>query len=337
MSRFSHIISAIDAHTGGEPTRIVLSGFPPIPGTTMADKKGYLREHLDWLRTLLMQEPRGHSDMFGVLLTPPTVASAHYGALFMDNAGYIDMCGHGLISVTTALIETGMLPATEPVTPVVFDTPAGLIESRAVVQDGRVLEVTITNVPSFLYAREVKVELPALGTVTLDVAFGGNFFALVDARTVGVTVQADAVAQLLQLGRQIKAAVNRTCPVQHPVQTHITTVELVEFVEPPEPGRPCARSAVIFGNGQLDRCPCGTGTSAAMARLYGRGELALGANYLNEGIIGTRFRGRLVREVSVRQFAAVVPEVTGSAYLTGLQQFVVDPADPVGYGFLVGR
>ena len=337
MARFAHVVSAIDTHTGGEPTRIVLSGLPPIPGATMAEKKRYLRERLDYLRTLLMLEPRGHGDMFGAILTPPTSASAHYGALFMDATGYLDMCGHGTIGLTTMLIEMGIVPATEPETTIAFDTPAGLVEGRARVEGGKVIEVSVTNVASFLYARDVELDLPALGPVAVDIAFGGNFFALVPAPALGVAIQPAHAVRLAQLGMLVKRAINSKLKVQHPIEKHIQNVELVEIYERPEPGQLRARNVVIFGDGQIDRSACGTGTSAAMAALYGRGELGLGQEFINEGLLGTRFRGRLVRERWVGDYPAVEPIITGQAYITGIQQFVVDPDDPLAYGFALGR
>lgn len=337
MARFAHIISAIDVHTAGEPTRIVLSGLPPIPGATMAEKKCYMMQHLDQIRTLLMQEPRGHSDMFGVIITPPTTDRGQYGVLFMDNAGYIDMCGHGIIGVTTALIEIGMILATEPETIVVFDTPAGLIKSYARVEGNQVVEVSVANVSSFLYARDVELDLPDVGKITLDVSFGGNFFAVIRARDLRVSVHPDNISKLIRLGMMVKKAVNEKLKIKHPTQQHITTVELTEIYDKPEPFSPFSKSVVIFGNGQMDRCPCVTGTSATMATLYGRGELPLGIEFITESIIGTRFRGKLVREVQVGDFIAVDPVVTGEAYITGIQQFVVDPNDPVKYGFVVNR
>jgi proline racemase/trans-L-3-hydroxyproline dehydratase len=336
MARFAHIISVIDTHAAGEPTRIVCSGLPPIHGKTMAARKRYMREHLDHFRTVLMQEPRGHKDMFGAILTPPTTPHGQYGLLFMDSTGYLDMCGHGTMCVTTALIEMGMIPATEPETVVVFDTPAGTITSHARVEGQQVREVSVANVPSFLYARDVVLRLPDVGDVTIDVAFGGNFFALIPAMAFGVTVHPTQRSQLIHGGMLVKTTVNATLRIQHPTAPHITTVELVEIYEPPTSARPWTKSVVIFGDGQMDRSPCGTGTSAAMATLHAKGALPLGREFTNESIIGTQFRGKLLREVHVGEFRAVQPVVTGAAYITGLQQFVVDPDDPVKYGFALG-
>jgi proline racemase len=334
--RFAHLISAIDTHAAGEPTRIVLSGLPPIPGGTMAAKKRYMAEHLDHFRTLLMQEPRGHRDMFGAILTPPTTPQAQYGVLFMDSGGYLDMCGHGVISMATALIETGAIPPTESETVVVFDTAAGLVESRAQVEGHQVVDVSVANVASFLYERDVALDLPDVGGITVDVAFGGNFFAMVRANRLGLTVHPAHVAPLTRFGMLINQAVNAKLQVVHPTQPHIATVALTEIYEPPTRATPHAKSAVIFGHGQLDRSPCGTGISAAMATLYARGELQLDEVLVSESLIGTRFRGKLLRQVPLGNYVAVAPVFSGEAYLTGMQQFVVDPDDPVKYGFRLG-
>lgn len=335
MTRFAHIISAVDAHTAGEPVRVVLSGIPAVVGETMAEKKQYMKEHLDHFRTLLMQEPRGHNDMFGAIIIPPTTGRAQYGILFMDNAGYLDMCGHSVIGVTTVLIEIGMIESNEPETSVVFDTPAGLIRSYAKVRGNRVSEVSVANVSSFLYAKDVELDLPGVGRVFSDVAFGGNFFATVDVKSLRVLLHPDSLPKLVYLGMEVKRAINEKIRVQHPTKEHINRVELVEIYERPDLSVPFSKSVVVFGNGQFDRCPCGTGTSATMAVLYGRGRLSLGTEFTAESIIGTRFRGKLVREVKVGDFIAVDPVVTGAAYITGIQQFVVDPSDPVKYGFRV--
>jgi proline racemase/trans-L-3-hydroxyproline dehydratase len=337
MAQFTHIISALDTHTAGEPTRIVLSGLPPIIGTTMAEKKRYMAENLDHYRTLLMQEPRGHKDMFGAILTQPTTDRAAFGVLFMDNSGYLDMCGHGSMGLTTALIEMGMVPPEEPETVVAFDTPAGLVEGRARVEGACVLEVSVANVPSFLYARDVDIDLPEIGTITVDVSFGGNFFAITPAQSLGVAVRPENLPKLIDLGMRVKRAVNEKVRVQHPTATHITSVELVEIYDKPQEGKAFSRNVMVFGEGQIDRSPCGTGTCAAMAMLFGKGKLSLNEEFTNESIIGTRFKGKLVEEVRVGDFTAARPVITGEAYITGIQQFVVDPKDPIKYGFVIGQ
>lgn len=336
MARLSHVLSAIDTHSGGEPNRIVMSGVPPIPGATMADKKEYMRAHLDHLRTLVVQEPRGHGDMLGAVLTPPVTAGAHYGVIFMEGRGYPDMCGHGIICVATALLETGALLHHAQESVLVFDTPAGAVETHARVEGQQVADVEVVNVPSFLYADGVEVEIPGCGAVGVAVAFGGNFFALARAEDLGVSICPENAAKLIELGVRLRRAVNEAIRVYHPTAPHITTVEMVEIYEA-APGGRRAKNTVIFGAGQLDRSPCGTGTSAAMAMLHARGELALGAEFVNESILGTRFVGRLVRQAQLGETRAVEPVFIGQAYLTGLQQLLVDPLDPFKFGFVLGR
>lgn len=333
MALLNHFISALDTHTEGEPTRIVLSGLPAIKGSTMAEKKQYMATHLDHFRTLLMKEPRGHKDMFGAIITPPTTRHADYGVLFMDNTGYLDMCGHGTIGITTALIETGMVVLQEPETIVNFDTPAGLVTGRARIEHGRVTGVSVSNVASFLYAENVEVDLPEIGKIVIDVSFGGNFFAMVPAKALGISIHPDNITQLIRIGMQVKKSVNQSLDVQHPTEKHIQTVELTEIYEKPDPSRPYSKNVVVFGEGQVDRSPCGTGTSAAMATLYGKGKLALNQEFVNESILGTRFKGKLVKAVKIGGINGADPVIMGRAYLTGIQQFIVDPDDSLKYGF----
>ncbi len=335
--RFTHTIFAIDTHTAGEPTRIVLSGLPPIQGNTMAAKKRYMMEHLDRFRTLLMREPRGHRDMFGAILTPPTTDRSQYGILFMDNGGYLDMCGHGTIGTITALIEMGMIQHAESEPVVAFDTPAGLVTGHPKIEGDRVVDVSVSNVSSFLYARDVEVDLPEVGTITIDISFGGNFFAMVPAKALGISVQPSNISKLIRLGMMVKRAVNAKVELHHPTEKHIATVELAEIYEHAERSQAFSKNVVIFGDGQVDRSPCGTGTCAAMAMLYGKGEFSLDEEFTNESIIGTRFKGKLVREVKVGDFTAVDPTIVGDAHITGIQQFVVDPDDPVKYGYVLGE
>jgi proline racemase/trans-L-3-hydroxyproline dehydratase len=335
MAKFAHMLSVVDSHTAGEPTRIVLSGLPVIEGDTMADKKHYMKTNLDRFRSLLMQEPRGHRDMFGAVLTAPVSSASQYGIIWIDNSGYLDMCGHGTIGATTVLIETGMVAPVEPLTTITFDTPAGVVKGHAKVENGYVKEVSVSNVTSFLYAENVELDLPDFGKVTIDVSFGGNFFAMTPAKDLGISVHPDNIADLMRAGMQVKEAVNRKLDVVHPTQTHITTVELTEIYEKPDPGRHYAKNIVVLGNSQVDRSPCGTGTSAAMATLYGKGKLQLEEEFINESILGTQFKGKLVNAAQVGEFSGVDPVITGSAYITGIQQFVVDPDDPLGYGFVL--
>jgi proline racemase len=334
--RFSRSIMAVDSHTMGEPTRIVVGGIPNIPGETMADIKSYLETNMDYLRTTLMHEPRGHRDMFGSIITRPVHPEANYGIVFMDGGGYLNMCGHGSIGSVTVAIDTGMVPAVEPVTHVKFDAPAGLISARAQVEKGAVKSVTIQNVPAFLYCENAVVEVPELGKITLDISFGGSFFAIVHAKKLGLKVCTKNIDKLVQAGIAIRKAVNEQIKVQHPTLEHIKSVDLVEIYDEPTHPEANYKNVVVFGDGQADRSPCGTGTSAKMAALYAKGKLKLDEEFVYESIIGTLFRGRLVDTATVGGFQAVVPEITGSAFITGFNQFVIDPNDPVKHGFLLG-
>jgi proline racemase len=295
----------------------------------MAERRVHFLEHMDDLRLLLMREPRGHGAMSGAILQPPTVPDADWGVLFIEVSGCLPMCGHGTIGVATVLVETGMVAVQEPETIVRLDTPAGLVEARVAVRDGRAESVTLRNVPSFLHARDRTVEVPGFGAVTYDMAFGGNFYALVEAAAVGIEVDPARSRELIEMGARIREAVPE--PV-HPLDARIAGCHHVVFHAPGRDGAH-ARNATAIHPGWLDRSPCGTGTSARMAALHARGELALGEAFVNESIIGTRFTGRLVEEVEVGGAPAVVPEVTGRAWITGMGQYLLDERDPFPAGF----
>jgi len=335
MAQFSQIISAIDTHTEGEPTRIVLSGLPSIRGTTMADKWAYARENMDHLRRALMHEPRGHRDMFGAILTSPCMPEADFGLMFMDSGGFLTMCGHGTIGTVMMLLEMGMVEAKEPETVVIFDTPAGLVKAHAVVEHGKACRAWIENVPAFLLKADVPVEVEGLGEITVDIAFGGNFFALISSDQIGFSLEPRRVKDLVDIGLRVRDAVNQQVPVEHPIEKHINKVELTEITGPPVHPEAHARNIMIFGEGSVDRSPCGTGTCARMAEMYAKGQLKLGEPFVHESIIGSLFHGELLREEKVGPLTAVVPRIGGTAYITGIQQFVIDPADPMKYGFLV--
>jgi proline racemase/trans-L-3-hydroxyproline dehydratase len=328
---YEHVFSAVDTHTAGEPTRVVVSGVPFLHGS-MAEKRRQLQEEYDHIRTTLMLEPRGHADMFGAILMAPAHPEADLGVVFMDTGGYLAMCGHGSIGAVVAALATGLVPRQVPETTLLMDTPAGLVRARAESEGDRVAQVSVENVPGFLYRDGVEIELPS-GSLQVDISFGGNFFALVTAESLGLSVQLSDLPELIRRGMEIRSAINEQVEVVHPTKPHIDTVDLVEiYEERPEAGVDC-RNVVVFGEAQADRSPCGTGTSAKMAAMYAHGQLDLGEPFVNQSIIGTRFTGRLLREESVGEFTAVVPEIAGNAYVTGLQQFVVDPSDPLKTGF----
>jgi proline racemase len=328
---YEHILTTVDTHTAGEPTRVVVAGVPFLRGT-MAEKRQQLQEEHDAIRTALMHEPRGHADMFGAIIVEPHRPEADLGVVFMDTGGYLAMCGHGSIGVVTAALATGLVPLEEPVTEVLMDTPAGLVSARAQVEDGRIGTVAVENVPAFLYQSGVQIDTLS-GPVQLDISFGGNFFALVPAKSLGLEVKLAHLPELIARGMAIRATIGEQVEVVHPTQPHINSVDLVEIYEDLEGEEADCRNVVVFGEAQADRSPCGTGTSAKMAALYARGRLDLQRPFINESIIGTRFVGRLLREEPVDSMTAVVPEIAGDAYVTGFQQFVVDPRDPLKFGF----
>ncbi|MCX7884843.1 MAG: proline racemase [Caloramator sp.] len=326
-------INAVDSHTMGEPTRIVIGGVPVIPGKTMPEKKAYLEKNLDHIRTAIMHEPRGHKDMFGSIITQPTKEEADLGIIFMDGGGYLNMCGHGSIGALTVAVELGMVPVKEPYTDVVLEAPAGLVKGKVKVEDGKAKEVSIVNVPSFLYKQDVEVDVPEVGKLTIDISFGGSFFALVKSSDIAIDICTSNAQKLCDVGMKILKAVNEQVKVQHPVLEHIKSVDLVEIYGPAKNPKATLQNVVVFGQGQVDRSPCGTGTSAKLATLYAKGQLKINEEFIYESITGTMFKGRVLEETKVGDYKAIIPEITGSAYITGFNQFIIDPEDPLKYGF----
>ncbi len=333
--KVTKVIQTVESHTMGEATRIVIGGIPKIPGKTMAEKMEYMEENMDYLRTTLMLEPRGHNDMFGAIFTDPCMDEADIGVIFMDGGGYLNMCGHGSIGSATCAVEMGIVPITEPYTNVILEAPAGVIKARVKVENGKAQEASIVNVAAFLYKKDIEVDVPDFGKVTLDISFGGSFFALVKASDVKIDLIPQNAGQLNELGMRIINAVNEQVEIQHPVLKHIKTVDLCEFYGPAKSKDADIQNAVVFGQGQLDRSPCGTGTSAKLADLYARGEIKIGEQIVNESIICTKFIGKILSSTKVGEFDAIVPEITGSAYVTGFSQYLIDPDDPVKHGFIL--
>lgn len=337
MAVFSRYISTIDSHTAGECTRLVINGLPPLLGQTMAEKLAYAEEHLSWVPGLLLLEPRGHKDLFGAILVPPCSPAADIGVLFMDNKGYEPMCGHAVIGIVTTLLETGMFEAVEPETLITLDTPSGLIHAYAEVKDGRVIAVSFENVPSFVYRSDVTLKVPEVGDLVVDVVFGGLFFVLVHAHQLRIELIPDNAARLADLGMRILEAANEQVSVRHPELPHIDKILDVRFYEELGSDGADGRNVVILGDHMIDRSPCGTGTCAEVALRYARGQLGLGEPFVTESIIGTRFTAQVVAETQVgggsEVFPAVIPRITGSAYITGFHQLVLDPNDPFPEGF----
>jgi trans-L-3-hydroxyproline dehydratase len=328
-------ITTIDAHTEGEPLRIITGGFPELPGEKILDRRRYVKENLDHLRKALMWEPRGHADMYGCILSPPVTPEADIGVLFMHNEGYSSMCGHGIIGLATVALETGILPRSGPEATVKIDTPAGLVTARAKVEDDRVKSVSFQNVPSFVFARDKVIRVPGLGKVKYDIAFGGAFYAYVEAEDVGLDCKPEAYRNLIEKGRAIKQAVMESFPVVHPFEDDLNFLYGTIFVAPSQAKGVHSRHVCIFAEGEVDRSPTGTGVSGRLALLHARGEIDLSQSIVIESIIGTRFAGRIIETTNFGPYSAVIPEVEGSAYITGRHEFLIDPKDPLQEGFIL--
>ncbi|MHB1162197.1 MAG: 4-hydroxyproline epimerase [Chloroflexota bacterium] len=334
--RFKRVFTAVDSHTVGEPARIIVGGIPYIPGDTMFEKKRYVEEQWDDVRRLLMYEPRGHSAMSGAIITQPTVPGADIGLVFIEVSGCLPMCGHDTIAACTVLLETGILPAREPITELVLDTPAGIVRAQVEVGERGVEGVTFQNVPTFLFLKDVEAEVPGVGRIVADVAYGGNFYAILPAEMVDLAVEPQNASAFVQAGRKIRSALNDRLQVAHPENPMIQGVSHVMFTAPPSDPRATAKNTVIYGPSGLDRSPCGTGTSARMAQLHARGQLPLQQEFVHESIIGSLFWGKLVGEDRVGDYPAVIPTIKGRAYISGFNTIVLDPEDPFPNGFLLG-
>src|SRR5271170_2453390 len=346
--RFSSMITAVDAHACGEPGRVITGGVLDVPGSTMFEKKVYLETHADHIRRRMLREPRGYPAANCNLILPPTHPEADAGFVVMDQVEYPPMSGTNTICVVTVLLETGMLPATEPITRLKLETPAGLISVEAEVRNGKVKRVTFRNVPAFATHLDAKVEVRGLGTVTVDVAYGGMFYVIADAEPLGFRLAADEARDLVRVAEMIKAAAREQLPVVHPENPGIAGVTIAQLSGPASSPQADRRNTVVVSTGKLDwsrpsswtgaldRSPCGTGTCAKMAALHAKGQLPLDRDFVHEGILGTTFTGRLIEETRVGPYAAVVPTLSGQAWITGFAQYVVDPEDPFPNGFTVG-
>lgn len=332
--RTSRVLHAVDSHTEGMPTRVITGGVGVLPGASMAERRNWFVANSDDLRTLLMYEPRGHASMSGAILQPPTRPDADYGVLFIEVSGCLPMCGHGTIGVATVLVETGMVAVTEPVTTIRLDTPAGLVVAEVRVDGGHAESVTIRNVSSFSVGVDRHVKVPGFGDVRYDIAYGGNFYAMVELAEIGLPFDRAAKGELLAAGLAVMEAINAADPPVHPDDPSIRGCHHVALIAPGSDAKH-SRHAMAIYPGWFDRSPCGTGTSARMAQLHARGELALGTDFVNESFIGTHFIGRLVATDTVGPYPAVVPTITGRAWVTGTAQYMLDPTDPFPAGFLL--
>lgn len=328
-------IQTIDTHTAGEPLRVIYSGFPELKGDTILERRSFAKKNFDYLRKALMWEPRGHADMYGCILTPAVSREADFGVLFTHNEGFSTMCGHGIIGVTTALLETAALPKHYPETCVRIDTPAGLVTAYANLDGGKAKSVYFHNVPSFVYALEKKVYVPGLGELRYDIAFGGAFYAFVDAAQAGVEMTPENYHTLIELGMKIKRAVMADTKIRHPFEPKLNFLYGTIFSGPALSKKADSRNVCIFAEGEVDRSPTGTGVSARMALHHAKGDIGVGESMVIESIIGSQFRGAIKEVTRFGEHEAVIPEVEGSAYITGRNEFLIDSDDPFKDGFIL--
>jgi proline racemase len=328
-------ITTLDAHTAGEPFRIIIDGLPEIKGDTILARRRLMTDRLDHLRTALMWEPRGHADMYGCIITPPVTPQADFGVLFLHNEGYSSMCGHGIIGVTTVAIETGLIPMQAPMTTVRIDAPAGLVTAHARIQKGRVASVYFHNVPAFVLTMDRAVDVPGLGSVRYDIAYGGAFYAFVKAEDLGVTTKPADFNALIDKGMAIKRAVMAAGPVAHPFEEDLSFLYGTIIVGPPHTRGAHSSNVCIFAEGEVDRSPTGTGVSARLALHFARNEIGINDPIVIESILETRFTGKVVETTTFGPHAAVIPEVEGSAWITGRNEFLIDPNDPLKNGFIL--
>jgi proline racemase len=346
--QFSRMISAVDAHAAGEHGRVIVGGIGNVPGATIFEKRCYLEQHLDHLRKWMLREPRGFPAANCNILLPPSDPAADAGFVILEQTEYPPMSGSNTICVVTVLLETGIVAAHQPITRLRLETPAGLIAVEAAVEHGKVTRVTFRNVPAFAVHLDANVEVPTMGTVSVDVAYGGMFYAMADAGRFGFHLTPDEGRDIARIGEMIKAAAREQLPVVHPENPDIAGISIAQLYGPAHSAHGSARNAVIVSTGNLqwdrpatwtgalDRSPCGTGTCARMAALHAKGRLPLHQDFHHEGVLGTVFTGRLIEETQVGDYPAVIPTLSGEAWITGFSQYVLDPSDPFPEGFTVG-
>jgi trans-L-3-hydroxyproline dehydratase len=328
-------VSTLDYHTEGEPLRIILAGLPDLKGDMILARRHYMRENFDHLRTALMWEPRGHADMYGCIITSPTTPEADFGVIFLHNEGYSTMCGHGIIAVTRAVLDVGLFPRKEPVTMLKIDTPAGLVTSYARISKNAVKSVYFHNVPSFVVLLDDTIDVPKLGQIRFDLAFGGAYYCFVDAQQLNLTLTPENFPELIDSGMAIKRAVMNNRKIVHPSNSDLSYLYGTIFIGEPLTPQGDSRNVCIFAEGEVDRSPTGTGVSARMAIHFERGELAINQPMVIESIIGSCFTGTIRKTVNFESNQAVIPEVEGTAFLTGINEFYLDPEDPLKDGFIL--
>ncbi len=330
-------IKTIDMHTGGEPLRVIVDGLPELKGNSVLEYRRYMKENCDFLRTSLMFEPRGHADMYGCVLLPPNDDTGDFGILFLHNEGYSTMCGHAVIAITKLAVEMGWVEKQEPETPINIDAPCGRIESFARINNGKVDDVYFHCVPSFVIALGEKVEVEGIGQVTYDLAYGGAFYAYVDADALDIELSPENVQEHIQKGMDIKRAVmSSSSKINHPFEEDLSFLYGTIFISKKAQNGGDDRNVCIFAEGEVDRSPTGSGVSGRMAIHHARGEMKVGQEpMIIESILGTKFKASVIREVDYGPFKAVIPKVEGTAYVVGQNEWIIDPEDPLKSGFIL--
>ena len=329
-------ITTFDIHTGGEPLRIITGGLPELPGDTILERRRYMRDHLDHIRTALMWEPRGHREMYGCIITPPVTKEADFGVLFIHNEGYSTMCGHAIIGLAKLAVEVEMVAVREPETVIRIDAPAGLVTAHVRVNKGNIESVYFHNVPSFVSGLDETIHVPGLGNITYDLAFGGAFYAFVQAKDVGLKCLREENFELIEKGMAIKKTIMKHRKIQHPYEKDLGFLYGTIFIATSKKKDVDSRNVCIFANGEVDRSPTGTGVSGRMAIHYARGEIAVGESMVIESIVDSRFTGSVVETTTFGDYDAVIPRVEGMAHISGRHTFFIDPDDPLGNGFILG-
>lgn len=327
-------VKTIDLHTGGEPLRVLYGGLPAIQGKSILEKRRYFRDHLDHIRTGTMFEPRGHADMYGALITEPITKDADFGTFFLHNEGYSTMCGHAIIALTKLVFDTGMIEKEGDQPELIIDAPPGLIRAKAHRSNGIVKSVSFLNVPSFLLLENAVVEVPGIGTVQFDVAYGGAFYAFVNADELGLGLEEKDYNQLIDWGRRIKNAVMEKYPITHPFEPDLSFLYGTIFTGAPQNPDHHSRNVCIFAEGEVDRSATGSGVSARAALHYAKGELRMDESITIESILGSTMDVKVTESTTYGPHKAVIPEVAGQAWITGRNEFWFDPADPLREGFI---
>ena len=328
-------IQTIDSHTEGEPLRIILSGYPALKGKTLLEKRTNAHRLHDELRKTLIWEPRGHRDMYGAIIVEPDTPDADFGVIFIHNEGYSTGCGHAVIALTKVFVETGLIPMNEPETEVKMDVPSGFIKSYAKVKNGQVTGVRFENVPSFVQSLDTKIDVPGIGKINYDLAFGGAFYAFVDVAQLGLDCTSKYQNQLIETGIKIKHAVMDSVKMIHPLEPDMNFLYGTIFTGVSKNPNHHSRNVCIFAEGEVDRSPTGTGVSARAAILHAKDEIKLGESIIIESIIGSTFSVKVVETTTFGNYDAVIPEVSGNAYITGKNTFWINPEDPLKNGFIL--